>query len=71
MFARPQIQAQMAHSQMKERMKTTPESILRRIARLRDEHTRNFNLERWQANDTVSRKIREAWAQYHAIRQSK
>lgn len=43
------------------------ERVLQRIARLRKEHTANAKAERWQANDTVSRKIREAWAQYHSL----
>ena len=50
----------------------TPESILLEIERLRVRHTENFKRERWKENDTVSRKIREKWAQYHkAVEQRK
>lgn len=40
---------------------------LRRIERLRLQHTANAQAGRWQANDTVNRKIIEAWAAYHRL----
>jgi hypothetical protein len=44
----------------------TPESYLKQIAKLREQHEANFRAERWQANDTIRDKIITAWAGYHA-----
>lgn len=45
----------------------TPETLLKRLERLRAQHSANAAASRWLANDTVSRRIRETWAQWHAL----
>ena len=47
--------------------KTTPETYLRRIERLRAKHTANAQAGRWQANGTVRWRIIEARAAYHRL----
>lgn len=39
-------------------------AILKRIAKLRIAHTSNFENEQWQANDTISRKLKSEWFAY-------
>ncbi len=46
----------------------TSESWLKEIHRLRRQHTANFNHGNWGTNDTIRRKIRNAWdAHYRAL----
>jgi len=46
---------------------TKPATLLKRLERLRAQHTANAAAPRWQANDTVSRRIRETWAHWHVL----
>lgn len=48
-------------------MRTTPATYLRKIVKLRKQHTANVANKKWQANDTVNRKIRETWDAFHKL----
>ena len=43
----------------------TKDSYLLEIAKLRELHTKNFTLGRWQRNETVRQRIKNTWAAYH------
>jgi hypothetical protein len=43
----------------------TPESYLKKIERLRSEHSANERANRWESNDAVRRKIIAEWEGYH------
>lgn len=55
-----------------ERREKKRQSVLKRIDKLRAEHTRLFNtqdtdLNCWQKMDTITRKLIEAWDAYHRL----
>lgn len=48
-------------------MRTTPATYLRKIVKLRKQHTVNFTNGKWLANQTIDHKIRETWDAFRQL----